>query len=677
MQKITLIVNKNNGLHVRMIASFISKLQHLIQDSETLKSIYIQYKNKQVQVTNFLSLVSLRVGKGEAFDLIFKKGVEPSILVEIKAFFAEKEKENAIEAETDRLLIENSDILYEGIAKMPNGMVVVNRDNIITYVNEAATQLLEKPLEALVNYRADDVIPGSRLLQVMDSGNTVFAEKQQIHTRTLLVNRAPLFFENKVVGAVAIFQDISDIEKISLELQKEKELQERLNLVLESVSDLIGLTDESGSFTYMNEQMEELLASLGIKGTIFGLIGRQEWKKIKRTRLPLIKAMNTINKNVYAMKMMPIVLHNCFKGTVVSLSPYLELKSLLDRLDVMTERTLYLEKELSKHVGLDDAFQAIVGNSETLLESLSIANKVSKTDSTVLITGESGTGKELVARAVHESSNRKLAPFIRVNCAALPPSLIESELFGHEKGAFTGAYKARKGKFELAQGGTIFLDEIGDLNFDAQVKLLRVLQEKEIERVGGNQIIFLDVRVIAATNQNLQNLVKKGHFREDLYYRLNVIPVHLPPLRSRKDDIPLLADHFREMYNERLGKNIKGYHPGFLEVMGGYEWPGNIRQLQNVMERSMTLSEDSILRTNDLPQYIISSQDGEGSFELIKKDEILTLNQYERQVFSHAAPYYPSYNQLAQALGITHKTAAQKLRKYGIEHLLGKKYQHL
>jgi len=353
-------------------------------------------------------------------------------------------------------------------------------------------------------------------------------------------------------------------------------------------------------------------------------------------------------------------------------------KQLLEKIDIMEQRTRYLEQELSKHKGLSSAFHKIIGNSETLKDALTIADKVAKTHSTVLITGESGTGKELVARAIHEASPRKNHPFIRVNCAAIPPQLMESELFGYEKGAFTGAYKTHRGKFELADKGTIFLDEIGDLNLELQGKLLRVLQEKEIVRIGGFSTIHLDVRVIAATNRDLAKMVEEGTFREDLYYRLNVVPIHLPPLRARKEDIPLLVEAFRVELNARLGKNIKGYEKGFIEALCNYHWPGNIRELQNIMERLFNLADGDYLLCKDLPHYISNphapdSSKGQEETIVLSKDK--PLHEYEKQIFAYACQFYPSFNQLAKSLGITHKTAASKIRKYRLEHLIGKKYQ--
>jgi TyrR family helix-turn-helix protein/PAS domain S-box-containing protein len=673
MTKLNISIHRKNGLHVRIAAELIVRLQELVLDQSLLKKIQVQYKDRSVQVTNLLALVSLRVRQGEELAIVFPSEIPESVIEGVSGFFKNEENENKQESETDKLLMENSVLFQEAVANLPNGMIVVNSENIIIYVNEAAARLLESNSYELLNKKADEIIPRSRLKEVMASGKVQFAEKQKLKKYTILANRAPIFYLDKIIGAVSIIQDISDLEKLNFELKKERELQERLNLVLESVSDLIALTDENGNFTYMNEQMEELLTSLGLRSSVIGLISKTEWDKLKDKNHPHIKVMNFFKKDTYILKINPLMLDHEFRGIVVSFSPYNEIKELLKKLDLMEQRTKYLEQELSKHLRLDDAFSTIIGNSETLIETLTMANKVSKTDSTVLITGESGTGKELVARAIHLSSNRKVAPFIRVNCAAISPNLIESELFGHEKGAFTGAYKVHQGKFELANNGTIFLDEIGDLSLELQVKLLRVLQEKEIDRVGGYKTIQLNVRVITATHHDLRQMVEQGKFREDLYYRLHVIPIHLPSLQSRKEDIPLLVDHFRQQYNVRLGKNIKGYQGGFLEALGGYHWPGNIRELQNVMERVMTLADGEHLSQNDLPQYILNQKDP--FFHLEMTNEILLFEEYEKLIYEHAAQYYPSYNQLAQALGVTHKTVAAKLKKYGMLHLLGKKYQ--
>lgn len=673
MYEMAIKVHQKNGLHVRSAASLIALLQNAVKDELILKNIFAEYQGRRVGVTNLLSLVSLKVKQGDEIKLQFEEPISAELESDIGAFFAETEQVDVQELEADRLLMENSVIMQEAISNLPNGMIVVNSNNIITFVNDAAIRLLEVPAFQLLNKRADEVIPHSRLHEILLTGETRFAEKQMLKKYTILANRAPIFFDGKIIGAVAIFQDISDFEKINSELRRERELQEKLNLVLDSVTDFIALTDKIGNCMYMNDQMDKLLD--GIRGERFveKLIGKKEWTGLAAGKSSFYNDIHVIQNESYFVKVNSVLIDEKFYGAVVSLSPCNEVKSLMKKLEVMEERTKYLENELSKHLQLDDSFSSIIGRSGVLIESLTLANKVSKTISTVLITGESGTGKELVARAIHESSNRRNKPFIRVNCAVIPHNLIESELFGHEKGAFTGADKTRQGKFELANSGTIFLDEIGTLDIDLQSKLLRVLQEREIERVGGNKTIKLDVRIIAATNEDLYKMMDEKKFREDLYYRLNVIPIHLPPLRNRKGDIPLLVDHFRNYYNSQLGKNIKLYEKGFLEALGSYHWPGNIRELQNSIERTAALTGDETLYCRDLPEYILNL--GPSNLQLDFNHDILTLEAYERQIFEHAVQFYPSYNQLAKALGITHKTAASKLRKYNLDHLLGRNYQ--
>jgi len=269
-----------------------------------------------------------------------------------------------------------------------------------------------------------------------------------------------------------------------------------------------------------------------------------------------------------------------------------ELQQLKNQLEA---ENIYLQQELHS----DEQFGEIVGQSDAIKYVLFKITQVAPTDTTVLITGETGTGKELVARAIHGASSRKDRPLIKVNCGALAPTLIESELFGHEKGAFTGAVGRKLGRFELANGGTIFLDEIGELPPELQVKLLRVIQENEFERLGGNKTIKVDVRIIAATNRNLKAEVDQGTFREDLWYRVNVYPITMPPLRQRREDVPLLVEHFANMYAKKFGKNIASVSPRTMEELQEHSWPGNIRELANVIERAVIHTHGSVLQVVD------------------------------------------------------------------------------
>ena len=291
------------------------------------------------------------------------------------------------------------------------------------------------------------------------------------------------------------------------------------------------------------------------------------------------------------------------------------------------------------------------------------ARQVAQTQATVLLYGESGTGKELVASAIHFASPRSEKPLIKVACAALPESLLEAELFGYERGAFTGAMDRKPGRFEMANGGTIFLDEIGDLTLSTQVKLLRVLQEREFERLGGTQSIKIDVRVICATHRNLEKMVKEGEFREDLFYRINVFPITLPPLRERKEDIPLLVAHFTHKYNKENGKNIDGINRAALDMLVAYDWPGNVRELENVIERAVIVCQKDLIAPRDLPANLLMK-------EVEVKAEGTALPQIvesiEKQKIAEALEKYRSQRKAAKALGITERMLGYKIRKYGV-----------
>ena len=338
------------------------------------------------------------------------------------------------------------------------------------------------------------------------------------------------------------------------------------------------------------------------------------------------------------------------------------------RRDVMEEKRQLLEENQRLQNELKDRFRPanIIGNSKTMQNVFDMITQVSRSDTTVLIRGESGTGKELVAHAIHYNSHRSARPFIKVNCAALPETVIESELFGHEKGAFTSAIATRKGRFELANGGTIFLDEIGDLSPTTQIKLLRVLQEKEFERVGGNETIHTNVRVITATNRHLEGLMAEHLFREDLYYRLNVFPIHIPPLRDRKGDILLLADHFIEKYNKQNPKKIRRISTPAIELLTNYHWPGNVRELENCIERAVLLSIDDVIHSHHLPPSLQSAEStGTGLHEGLEK----TLDNLERELLQDALKSTRgNVARAAKLLNLTERKMGLRVKKHNIDY---------
>ncbi|MFL5347686.1 MAG: sigma-54-dependent transcriptional regulator [Hyalangium sp.] len=330
----------------------------------------------------------------------------------------------------------------------------------------------------------------------------------------------------------------------------------------------------------------------------------------------------------------------------------------------LEKRSLRREAEsLRDQVRERTRFHNIIGDSPQLQGVYDLVRRAAHTRATVLILGESGTGKELIAQALHQESPRKDKPFIRVHCAALSENLLESELFGHEKGSFTGAVARKEGRFELADGGTLFLDELGEISPSVQVKLLRVLQQREFERVGGTQTIKVDVRIVAATHRDLAAEVKAGRFREDLFYRLNVVSVTLPPLRDRKSDIPALVSHFLEKYSDNYGKEVKGLAPGTLQALLAHDWPGNIRELENAIERAVVLAQGTELATDDLPPVLRGPRPlGSGSNSLIPGATMATI---EREAILRTLEMVQgSTSRAAEILGISVRKIQYRLKEY-------------
>jgi len=310
-------------------------------------------------------------------------------------------------------------------------------------------------------------------------------------------------------------------------------------------------------------------------------------------------------------------------------------------------------------------FESIIGSSEKMKEVLDLAGRVAASDANVLITGESGTGKELLAKGVHYNSRRTNGPFVAVNCAAIPEALIESELFGHVKGSFTGAVRDKEGKFELADGGTLFLDEIGDLRIDLQAKILRALQEREVDRVGGSKPVSVDVRVIAATNKDIERAVKEGAFREDLYYRLNVITLFIPPLRERKEDIPLLASHFLKKFNADADVHLDA---SALAVLTAYGWPGNVRELENVIERASVLKRGPLITRVELPEKLKKEKMGVEDIILNVPEQGISLEELEKSLIIKALEKHKgNQTRAAEFLGITRPTLIYRMEKFGLK----------
>lgn len=396
-----------------------------------------------------------------------------------------------------------------------------------------------------------------------------------------------------------------------------------------------------------------------------GLSFLEAAKQVRRD-VPVImmSAFGNVDTAIEAMK----------KGAYDYVSKPFKADEILIRLQRLTEQeTMVAENAgLKKALHQQTSFNNIIARSPRMLEIFDTIRKIADYKTTVLITGESGSGKELIARAIHFNSPRANKPFVAINCSAIPDTLLESELFGYVKGAFTGAAKDKKGLFEEADGGTLFLDEVGDLPVPLQVKLLRAIQEEEIRRVGASQSIKIDVRLITATLKDLSQEIKKGTFREDLYYRLNVLPIHLPALKERKEDIPLLVEHFTKRFNEEMDKAIEGASPECLQAMSDYSWPGNVRELENTIERAMVLETSNLLTAEHLPDSIKNQEVNPAIKAAANELSIKKMMTIMEQELIKKALEKTNGNRTwaAKLLEISHRALLYKIKRYGLERYM-------
>lgn len=552
---------------------------------------------------------------------------------------------------------------------MTDAVIGIDKLGNVVIINEAAKKIFG--FETVKKKKVEDFILSIKLNIVLETGKEELENNFIYNGRKFVLNKIPVFKDKKIEGAIALFREVTDYSKLIKIIKEDKVHLEILNTILDVLNEKVVVVDEKGIITMMSKAYKEFIGSPNPEGKhVTEVIENTRMHIILKTGVMEIGEIQEVQGNKMVAMRIPIKKNGKVIGAVgkVMFKDVSDLVTLTNKVNRLEQELEYYKSELNKERTAKYSFKDIIGSSASIQAVKELAMKVAKTDSNVLITGESGTGKELFAHAIHNASKRYLGPFIRINCAAIPDELLESELFGYEEGAFTGAKKGgKKGKFELANGGTILLDEIGDMPIKMQAKLLRVIQEKEIERLGGNVVRNIDVRIIASTNKDLEILVKQGLFREDLYFRLNVMPIKIPPLRERKEDISMLAKKLLVKVSNRLGKYVEGISDDAIKCLESYDWPGNIRELENVIERAVNLLDsDLIIKPEHLPEkitkkrskkYVCEEKSLKNIIEEIEKEiifECLEKNNWNK-------------NKVAKILGISRIGLYKKIERYNLQ----------
>lgn len=695
-------IRYERGLHVRVAAMIVQKADKL--QSHYGVVFYIRREGmNNVPLTSILLVTALKIKQNQEIYLVTEGDRAEEASREMKQFLESDFDISPSEmSQVDTLLQENAITAENVYSNIESGLIVIDSQYTIIVYNKEAEKLFGLSEKEVLGRKVSEVFRDSKLPEVLDRKQPILGYTRTIGKATIVVNTTPIIENGEIKGAISTFEDVSKLTQITWEFEEVKELKERYLQILEAVQDGICVFDKDGNLTYVNRAYNEITGEHIAEGDNIHEISPQgnRIKVLEKGQKIMGAICPKKNGNSVVANIVPIIVNQQIVGGISVVKNLSEVQELVDRISQLSAKTEYLEEELNRRQKLNPAFNRIVGISSKLCDAMKLAAKTADNNFNVLIRGESGTGKELIAEAIHYSSERASQPFIRVNCAAIPENLLESEMFGHVKGAYTGAIKTKIGKFELADKGTIFLDEIGELDKSMQAKMLRVIQKKEFQRVGDDRTITVDARIIAATNRNLEELVESGEFREDLYYRLNVIPIWLPPLRDRKEDIPVLSEHFLNKIAEELNCEPKHLNYEAMQALVNYSWPGNIRELENVMERINILADGKEVMKEDLPHYISENyhtevvpeqkerssqvsavvENGlyeanlakgeESAGELIPEDEseeIMPWEFYEREIIRKALKKYGSFNAAGKALGLTHKTVAAKARKYHLE----------
>ena len=556
-----------------------------------------------------------------------------------------------------------------------NPILAVDADGKILVCNRSMVAKMRGNVSDMLGQRVEDIFSASRLRTVLQSGKIETVQKTKIRGKVYMSNRTPILDEGKVIGAVAVLQEVSELDAIADELEQTKRLSIEMDAIIESCFDGIYVTDGQGRTIRVNTAYEritgirrqDVLDRTTIDLVADGFFNQSVTQLVLKSKRPRTLMQTVKNGKKIMVTGTPLINQEGEVSLVVtSVRDVSELNNLQNRL-VREEklRTKY-QSALVKLRRAEAILSRTVIKSKKMKELYELAIRLAKVDTTILVQGESGVGKEVFADMVHAHSPRRDQLLIKISCATIPEQLFESELFGYAPGAFTGASKkGKKGIFEAAEGGIIFLDEIGEMPLPSQAKLLRVLQAKEVNRVGGNVAIPVNVRIIAATNRDLKEMVDVGQFRQDLYFRLSVVPVVVPPLRERKEAIPALVYHFLEKFNQQYGFS-KQLAPQVLVSLYDNLWPGNVRELINTIERIVVTTGSDVITVEDLPEHIRQDM-VKSKIPLCVEGSLRTMmDQVEKDIIQNVLKIHKSTRKAAKALGVNQSTIVRKIQRYGL-----------
>lgn len=647
-----------NNPFLRKLEKQNFKLECLLEHSQSINRICSL--NKHISLPELFQII------GEPFAIIQDEKKKPVGYIQREDILAElfKQENNSM------------NLLKILLSSIPMGIFVLDKEKRIIDCNDSGLKMIRSTSEKVLNFPADTIFSKKHIDNVFATGKTLLNHLEITNEMGVLVDYSPILNNNNIVeGILIVVQDIPMVEEMAMEIEHIKDLNKDLHAVLSSIYDEILVVSAQGKLIRFSDNIIQDFWKIDLKELVGKNIVELEDRglftpSVTRLVMEKKKKVSVIQETQTGRKILAVgnpVLNekNELDRIIIASRDITETTQLKSELREIKKKSEQYKKELEDFKNKDSFLKKLIYCSPKMEQIMKQIMKIADFSSTVLINGESGVGKEVIAQAIHQFGRRSSKPFLKLNCGAIPESLLESELFGYVKGAFTGANKDGKdGYFKQAHQGILFLDEIGEMPMHLQVKLLRVLQEQEVIPIGSTTPIKVDVQIIAATNKRLEKMVEEGTFREDLFYRLNVIPLRIPPLRERTEDISLLAFHFIQQLNEKYDKNYY-LTPDAINVLEYYSWPGNVRELQNIMERLVVSADDQVIHAEFVSQFLSSGYENKKMKPVITRVIPLqeAIDDVEKQLILLAMKQYKSTTKAAKALGISQSSVSRKYQK--------------